>query len=71
MFQNDLLFDWRTVLGNVMLQADIRGLERGAARTKALRLLERVGLADFAHRRPWELSGGMRQRAALCRALLH
>jgi NitT/TauT family transport system ATP-binding protein len=70
-FQNDLLFDWRTVLGNVMLQADIRGLDRAAARTKALRLLERVGLADFADRRPWELSGGMRQRAALCRALLH
>jgi len=70
-FQNDLLFDWRTVLGNVMLPADIRGLDRATARAKALRLLERVGLAEFAHRRPWELSGGMRQRAALCRALLH
>jgi NitT/TauT family transport system ATP-binding protein len=70
-FQHDLLFDWRTVLGNVMLQADIRGLDRTAARAKALRLLDRVGLAEFGQRRPWELSGGMRQRVALCRALLH
>jgi NitT/TauT family transport system ATP-binding protein len=70
-FQQDLLFDWRSVLGNVMLQADIRGLDRAAARAKALGLLARVGLTGFEHRRPWELSGGMRQRVALCRALLH
>ncbi|MBX3550960.1 MAG: ABC transporter ATP-binding protein [Pseudolabrys sp.] len=70
-FQRDLLFDWRTVLGNVMLQADIRGLDRNASREKALQLLETVGLRGFADRRPWELSGGMRQRVALCRALLH
>ncbi|MBV8167003.1 MAG: ABC transporter ATP-binding protein [Alphaproteobacteria bacterium] len=70
-FQQDLLFDWRTVLGNVMLQADIRGLDKTAARAKAMTLLERVGLKGFEHRRPWELSGGMRQRAAICRALLH
>jgi NitT/TauT family transport system ATP-binding protein len=70
-FQQDLLFDWRTILGNVMLQADIRGLDRRAAQAKALQLLERVGLKGFENRRPWELSGGMRQRAAICRALLH
>jgi NitT/TauT family transport system ATP-binding protein len=70
-FQQDLLFDWRTILGNVMLQADVRGLPRAAARAKALVLLERVGLKGFEERRPWELSGGMRQRAAICRALLH
>ena len=70
-FQRDLLFDWRTILGNVMLQADIRGLNREASRQKAMSLLEIVGLKGFENRRPWELSGGMRQRAALCRALLH
>ena len=70
-FQQDLLFDWRTVLGNVLLPADIRGLDKVAARAKAMTLLARVGLKGFEHRRPWELSGGMRQRAALCRALLH
>ena len=68
-FQRDLLFDWRTVLGNVMLQADIRGLDRNASREKALQLLETVGLRGFADRRPWELSGGMRQRVALARLL--
>lgn len=70
-FQQDLLFDWRTVLGNVMIQADMRGLDRNVARQKAERLLERVGLKGFENRRPWELSGGERQRVALCRALLH
>jgi NitT/TauT family transport system ATP-binding protein len=70
-FQQDLLFDWRTVLGNVMVQADMRGLDRVAARAKAQTLLERVGLQGFEQRHPWELSGGMRQRVAICRALLH
>jgi NitT/TauT family transport system ATP-binding protein len=69
-FQRDLLFDWRTILGNVMLQADIRNIDRRQARAKALRLLGNVGLGGFENRYPWELSGGMRQRAALCRALL-
>jgi NitT/TauT family transport system ATP-binding protein len=70
-FQQDLLFDWRTALGNVMVQADMRGLDRTAARAKAQSLLERVGLTGFENRYPWELSGGMRQRVAICRALLH
>jgi NitT/TauT family transport system ATP-binding protein len=70
-FQQDLLFDWRTVLGNVMVQADMRGLNRSAARAKAQSLLELVGLLGFEDRRPYELSGGMRQRVAICRALLH
>lgn len=70
-FQRDLLFDWRTILGNVMLQADIRGLDRAATRKRALALLETVGLKGFEDHRPWELSGGMRQRVALCRALVH
>jgi NitT/TauT family transport system ATP-binding protein len=70
-FQQDLMFDWRTTLGNVMLQADIRGMPKKPAREKALSLLQLVGLGGFEDKRPWQLSGGMRQRAALCRALLH
>ena len=70
-FQRDLLFDWRTVLGNIMLQADMRGLDKRAARARALMLLEKVGLSGFENRRPWELSGGMKQRVALCRSLVH
>jgi NitT/TauT family transport system ATP-binding protein len=70
-FQRDLLFDWRTVLGNVLLQADVRGLDRAQARARAFMLLERAGLRGFEHHHPWELSGGMRQRVAICRALLH
>ncbi len=70
-FQRDLLLDWRTVLGNIMLQADMRGLDRHATRARALSLLEKVGLSGFENRRPWELSGGMKQRVALCRSLVH
>jgi NitT/TauT family transport system ATP-binding protein len=70
-FQRDLLFDWRSVLGNIMLQADIRGLDRRRAREKALALLQKVGLQGFGGHYPWQLSGGMRQRVAICRALLH
>jgi NitT/TauT family transport system ATP-binding protein len=70
-FQRDLLFDWRTVLGNIMLQADVRGLDKRLAREKALTLVEKVGLKGFEGHYPWQLSGGMRQRVAICRALLH
>jgi NitT/TauT family transport system ATP-binding protein len=70
-FQRDLLFDWRTVLENVMLQAEVRGLDPRASSERAMHLLAQAGLAGFEHRYPWELSGGMRQRVAICRALLH
>ena len=69
-FQRDLLLDWRTVMGNVMLTAEFQGLERPIASRRALELLEALGVAAFAQRRPWELSGGMRQRVAIARALL-
>jgi NitT/TauT family transport system ATP-binding protein len=70
-FQRDVLFDWKTVLGNIMLQAEIRRLPREPALIKAGQLIARVGLAGFENARPWQLSGGMRQRVSICRALLH
>jgi NitT/TauT family transport system ATP-binding protein len=71
-FQRDLLFDWRTVLGNVLLQADIRrSMSRESAVERARALLAKTGLAGFENHYPWELSGGMRQRVSICRALLH
>jgi NitT/TauT family transport system ATP-binding protein len=70
-FQKDLLFDWRTVLRNVLLQAEMRGMDLEQAKVRARQLLKSVGLGDFENSRPWELSGGMRQRVGLCRALLH
>jgi NitT/TauT family transport system ATP-binding protein len=69
-FQRDLLLDWRTVLDNVLIMAEFQGLDRRDQRPKAVALLERFGLGRFIDRHPWELSGGMRQRAAICRALL-
>jgi ABC-type nitrate/sulfonate/bicarbonate transport system ATPase subunit len=67
-FQDPVLLDWRDVLANVMLQADVRGLDRDATRERSRALLARVGLDGFLHRHPYELSGGMRQRVSICRA---
>jgi NitT/TauT family transport system ATP-binding protein len=64
------LLDWRTILDNVLIMAEFQGLDRREQRPRAIALLERFGLAGFLDRHPWELSGGMRQRAAICRALL-
>ena len=70
-FQNPVLLDWRTVLRNVLLQVEARGLDLTVHRAKALALLRSVGLEGFEDRYPFELSGGMRQRTAICRALIH
>ena len=69
-FQRDILLDWRNVLDNVLLVAEFQGRDVAALRPEARRLLGRFGLEGFADRYPWELSGGMRQRASICRALL-
>jgi ABC-type nitrate/sulfonate/bicarbonate transport system ATPase subunit len=70
MLQKDLLLPWRTVLDNVILGMEIKGVPRARARATALPYLERYGLRGFENRFPRELSGGMRQRAALLRTLL-
>jgi NitT/TauT family transport system ATP-binding protein len=70
-FQQPILLDWRTVIDNVLFNIDMRGLDVEAHRPQAIELLELVGLADFATKRPYELSGGMKQRAAIARALVH
>ena len=66
-----VLLAWRNVMGNIMLQADMRGMDKAKAREKAQALIELTGLAGFENKHPWELSGGMQQRVSICRALLH
>ncbi len=77
-FQAATLLPWRTTLDNVMLPLEIVEpharrfrAEKAAYAEKARRLLATVGLAGFEERYPWQLSGGMQQRASLCRALVH
>jgi NitT/TauT family transport system ATP-binding protein len=70
-FQDPTLYEWRRVLGNVLLPVEIQGRDRQSFRQRALDLLEMVGLGGFERKYPFELSGGMRQRVALCRALVH
>jgi NitT/TauT family transport system ATP-binding protein len=69
MFQEAALFPWLTVRGNVEIALKLAGMPRNERRGRAEELLEMVHLGDFAKRRPHELSGGMRQRTALARAL--
>lgn len=78
-FQNPTMLPWLTIRQNIMLPLKIvrpyadtfRRDKNGAFRDRADALLEKVGLTGFGDRRPWELSGGMLQRANLCRALIH
>src|SRR6476646_326075 len=70
-FQSPVLFPWRSGLGNVLLPVDVQQLGREKMTQRALDLLALVGLTGFEHRYPWELSGGMQQRVALVRALIH
>jgi len=68
-FQEDGLLPWRTVFKNIELGMEYRKIPRLKRRRESLALLDRVGLSGFGHRYPAELSGGMRQRASIARAL--
>jgi NitT/TauT family transport system ATP-binding protein len=72
-FQNPVMLEWRTILENIMLPLEIVSTKMTKAEQKerANYLLDLVGLTGFGDKRPSELSGGMRQRASLCRALVH
>jgi NitT/TauT family transport system ATP-binding protein len=75
-FQNSNLLPWRTALENVLLPLEIvepyrSDFSKQKYAGKANALLESVGLRGFADKHPWELSGGMQQRASICRALIH
>ncbi|RAI43568.1 ABC transporter [Rhodoplanes roseus] len=70
-FQQANLMPWRNVLDNVLFPMEILRRKDAAAKRRALELLALVGLSGFENARPSQLSGGMQQRAALCRALVH
>jgi NitT/TauT family transport system ATP-binding protein len=69
-FQSPVLLPWRNVLGNVLAPAEILKLDRGDSTAKARALLAKVELSAFEQAMPYQLSGGMQQRVAICRALL-
>ena len=71
MFQDNTLVPWRTVRGNIELQLELRSLPLADFRERIDVLLRSVHLEDFADRHPYELSGGMQQRAAFCQAMVH
>lgn len=70
-FQQPLLLKWRRIVDNVMLPTEILGLPQAAARKRAYELLDLVGLKGHEDKYPYELSGGMQQRASIARALIH
>jgi NitT/TauT family transport system ATP-binding protein len=70
-FQRAALLEWRGVRKNILLQAEMRGMDKAYAARRADELIELTGLSGFERALPHELSGGMQQRVALCRALLH
>jgi len=70
-FQDHLLLEFRTAMSNVMLQQEIRGLDKEELRAGANALFERLNLTGTENRYPWQLSGGMRQRVSIARALVH
>jgi NitT/TauT family transport system ATP-binding protein len=70
-FQSALLLPWRSVLGNIMMPVEVKGLPRAKYLERAHDLLKMVSLQGFEKKYPWQLSGGMQQRASICRALIH
>lgn len=71
MFQDNTLVPWRTVRGNIELQLEMRGIAVASRAERIAALLASVQLTGFADRHPYELSGGMQQRAAFCQAMVH
>ncbi len=71
MLQKDMLLPWRTIIDNIILGLEIKGVPKREARKQALPLMEKYGLSGFEKNCPCELSGGRRQRAALLRTLLY
>lgn len=70
-FQSPVLMAWRTIMKNIMLQVEVRGLDKKTHTKRAWELLELTGLLGFEDKYPSQLSGGMQQRASICRALIH
>ena len=70
-FQTAMLLPWRSVFRNVMMPVEVKSLPRETYEKRAHALLKMVGLAGFEDKYPWQLSGGMQQRASICRALIH
>jgi NitT/TauT family transport system ATP-binding protein len=68
-FQDAVLYDWRTVQKNIALPLEMAGWERAKRAARVREMLELVELADFGDHRPWQLSGGMQQRVSIARAL--
>lgn len=71
MLQKDMLLPWRTILDNVIIGMEIEGVSKKEAKEKALAMMGKYGLNGFDKNYPYELSGGMRQRAALLRTMLY
>jgi NitT/TauT family transport system ATP-binding protein len=71
LFQKDVLFPWKTVLGNVELPLQFRGVEKREARKRAFAWIERVGLNGFEHHYPHQLSGGMRKRVSMAQTFVY
>jgi ABC-type thiamine transport system ATPase subunit len=69
-FQSPLLLPWRSVFRNVLMPVEVKGLPRAEYEQRAHALLKMVGLEGFENKYPWQLSGGMQQRASICRALV-
>ena len=70
-FQTSMLLPWRSVFKNVMMPVEVKRLPREKYEARAHALLKMVGLEGFENKYPWQLSGGMQQRASICRALVH